>query len=485
MTKLSLDIRRLSAAYRDGITTPKEIAAEVLRRIESAGDDHVWISRAADAAVIRQADMLMQQTAHSSLPALYGIPFAVKDNIDVAGSPTTLACPDFSYVASKSATVVERLVAAGGIFIGKTNLDQFATGLVGVRSPYGIPRNPFNPRMVPGGSSSGSAVAVASGLVSFAVATDTAGSGRVPAAFNNVVGYKPTRGLFSINGLVPACRSVDCISIMTLTVTDALRVAEVVMGFDPIDPYSRHPPGGFALNCGAPPAAFRFGVPEAAQREFFGDAEAEKHFDAAIDRVVALGGRPISIDYRPWAEAGSLLYGLWVAERATDLGEFIDAHPDTVDPVVRDIILGGKRLRATDLFRGQHRLAELMREIDSVWRDIDFLLVPTTGTAYSIEEVLAKPVVRNTNLGYYTNFTNLLDMAGIAVPNGFTRNGFPIGVSLIGPAWHDARLFTYAYALERAVDIPLGATGISHPDHSFRTVASMRGAKWSDRESLD
>jgi allophanate hydrolase len=463
MTKLSLDIRRLAAAYRDGVTNPKEIAADVLRRIEGAGDDHVWISRPAASAVMQQAETLTQQVAHSSLLALYGIPFAVKDNIDVAGSPTTLACPDFSYVASKSATVVERLIAAGGIFIGKTNLDQFATGLVGVRSPYGIPRNPFNPRMVPGGSSSGSAVAVASGLVSFAVATDTAGSGRVPAAFNNIVGYKPTRGLFSMNGLVPACRLADSISIMTLTVEDAVRVADVMMGFDATDPYSRHPPRGFALNCGAPPAAFRFGVPETAQREFFGDAEAENHFDSAIDRVVALGGEPISIDYRPWAEVGSLLYGLWVAERTADLGEFIEAHPDALDPVVRDIILGGKHLSATDLFRGQHRLAELVREIESVWANIDFLLAPTTGTAYSIEEVLVDPVALNTNLGYYTNFTNLLDMAAIAIPNGFTKDSFPVGVSLIGPAWHDARLFTYAYALERAVDIPLGATGIRPP----------------------
>jgi allophanate hydrolase len=300
--------------------------------------------------------------------------------------------------------------------------------------------------------------------VSFAVATDTAGSGRVPAAFNNIIGYKPTRGLFSMNGLVPACRSADSISIMTLTVDDALRVANVMMGFDAIDPYSRHPPQGFALNCGAPPAAFRFGVPETAQREFFSDAEAEEHFDAAIDRVVALGGEPISIDYQPWAEAGSLLYSLWVAERTADLGEFIEAHPDGVDSIVRDIILSGKHLSATDLFRGQHRLAELVREIDSVWENIDFLLAPTTGTAYSIEEVLVDPVALNTNLGYYTNFTNLLDMAAIAIPNGFTRNGFPIGVSLIGPAWNDARLFTYAYALECALDIPLGATGIGQPE---------------------
>jgi allophanate hydrolase len=468
MNPLSLDIERLSAAYCEGLTNPEAVMAEVLARINAHADDHVWISRADAAAVMERARRLTRHgPQHPRLP-LYGLPFAVKDNIDVAGYQTTVGCPAYSYAAVTTATVVDRLIKAGAIFIGKTNLDQFATGLVGVRSPYGIPRNPFDPAMIPGGSSSGSAVAVTNGLVSFAVGTDTAGSGRVPAAFNNVVGYKPTRGLFSRKGLVPACRSADCITLFALTVRDALTTAEVMKMFDPADPYSGQAPPRFKLQFRAPSTAFRFGIPNRNQLEFFSDREAERLFELAICRMVALGGELVEIDYAPWIEAGSLLYGPWVAERTAELGDFIETHHNQVHPVVRGIILGGNRVTAVELFRAEHRLAKLAQIISPVWKIIDFLLVPTTPTAYSIAEVMAEPVELNSRLGYYTTFTNLLNMAGIAIPNGFTSAGFPAGVTLIGPAWSDAQLAGYAGRFQRLANLPLGATGYAMP-HQLRT----------------
>lgn len=451
---------RLGAAYRSGELTPEEMMAEVLRRIASAGDDHVWISRPTNGALIEQARALSRRWSERAALPLYGLPFAVKDSIDVAGLPTTLACPAYSFKPARSATVISRLLDAGAMLVGKTNLDQFATGLVGVRSPYGIPRNPFDPTMIPGGSSSGSAVAVSSGLVSFAIATDTAGSGRVPAAFNNIVGYKPSRGLFSMNGLTPACRSADCVTVMALTIEDALRVSRVMQGYDSSDPYSRHPPAHFDLTVGVPPKEFAFGVPQRDQLQFFTNAEAESLFDKAINRVTALGGRMIEVDYSPWTEASQMLYGPWVAERMTDLGDFVEAHAGEIHPVVRDIILGGRRFSAVELFRAQHRLAELGRTISPVWQTIDFLLVPTTGTAYSINDILADPVRKNTNLGFYTNFANLLDLAVIAIPGGFNSKSFPFGISLVGPAWSDTRLLGYADAIQQALDLPPGISAV-------------------------
>lgn len=390
-------------------------------------------------------NLARRATEQSSLP-LYGLPFAVKDSIDVVGVPTTLACPAYSFIPRQSATVVGRLLDAGAIFIGKTNLDQFATGLAGVRSPYGIPRNPFDPIMIPGGSSSGSAVAVSSGLVSFALATDTAGSGRVPAAFNNIVGYKPTRGLFSTSGLTPACRSVDCITLMGSTVANVMHVATVVAGYDALDSYSRRPPEWFNLATLTAPKAFRFGVPKREQLEFFSDVEAAAIFERALDRFIKLGGRVIEIDYAPWMEAGNLLYGPWVAERTADLGDFVGSHPDEVHPVVRDIIIGGQQISAVDLFHAQHKCSELMSAVNLIWNEMDFVVVPTTGTAYDIERMLADPIRLNTNLGLYTNSTNLLDQVAIAIPSGFTSRNFPTGITLIGPAWSDARLASYAEA---------------------------------------
>jgi allophanate hydrolase len=464
MSDLSLDLSRLRAAYRAGTTTPSAIVVEVLRRIDAAGDDAVWISRRGASAIVADGEAVDRRLSEIDLLPLYGIPFGVKDSIDVKGLPTTLACPAFSYEPIESAPVIEQLLDAGAIFIGKTNLDQFATGLTGTRSPYGVPRNPFDPAMVPGGSSSGSAVAVAKGLVSFAVGTDTAGSGRVPAAFNNLVGLKPTLGLISSRGLVPACRALDCVTVLALTVSDALDVLRVAQGFDDAYPYSRAAPAGFDLSLGRIPSAFRFGIPRADKREFFGDREAQSLFDGAIENLIALGGTPVEIDFAPWIEVAGLLYGPWVAERTAEFEKFLDAHGGEIHPVVRDILEQGRHYSAIDVFHAQHRRQELAHAINLNWRTIEFMAVPTTGTAYRVDQVLADPVTLNTNLGYYTNFTNLLDLSAIAVPNSFTKAGFPVGVTLIGPAWRDAHLASFAARFHRKADLPLGATGIRQPD---------------------
>ena len=375
---------------------------------------------------------------------LSGLTFAIKDNIDLAGVPTTAACPAYSYTPTQSAPVVQRLLDAGAIPAGKTNMDQFATGLVGTRSPYGACSSVFDERYISGGSSSGSAVAVASGEVDFALGTDTAGSGRVPAAFNNLVGLKPTRGLLSTSGVVPACRSIDCVTILTRTVAEAAKVFDAARGFDPTDPYSRVPTAGQ----GAAPWAsgpFRFGVPAADQLQFFGDGEAAALYQKAITGLEALGGTKVEIDFALFRAAADLLYsGPWVAERLAAIGPFLANHAADMNPVVRDIIAGASRFTAVDAFLAEYKLRELRRATEAEWSRIDVLLLPTTGTIYTHEAVAADPVRLNTNLGYYTNFVNLLDLAAIAVPAGFRPNGLPFGISLIAPAFTDYGLLSLA-----------------------------------------
>jgi allophanate hydrolase len=452
----SLDLAALRTRYETAGLTPTALIDNLLDRIAARGDDHVWIDR-----LSRDELMAIARQLEAEGPAgkpLYGIPFAIKDNIDLADHPTTAACPAFAYDAPHSAESVKRLMAAGAIPIGKTNLDQFATGLSGTRSPYGAPASALRAGYISGGSSSGSAVAVAAGLASFALGTDTAGSGRVPAAFNNVVGLKPTRGLISNCGVVPACRSLDCVSILALTSGDALTVLDVMANFDPADSFSRRQPQD-APSARHDVAGCRFGVPRRAQLEFFGNSDGEKLFAAILHRVEKLGGTLVEIDFAPFLETARLLYhGPWLAERYVALQEFFDSQPDALHPITRQIIEGGTQPRAADAFKGYYHLKNLRRMTAPVWQAIDVLITPTAGRQYTIDEMLADPVELNTALGYYTNYVNLLDLSAIAIPAGFQTDGLPFGVTLLAPAWHDAALCNIGDALHRAQDLPLGAT---------------------------
>jgi allophanate hydrolase len=454
----ALRIGALSELYRRGELTPVEVVAAVYKRIAAQGEDHVWIHLVPETDALATARTL----SDPNLP-LYGIPFAVKDNIDVAGLPTTAGCPAFSYIPSRTATVVDKLVEAGSILIGKTNMDQFATGLVGTRSPYGVPRNPFDSRYIPGGSSSGSAVAVSCGLVSFALGTDTAGSGRVPAAFNNIVGLKPTRGLFSTRGVVPACRTLDCVSVFALTCDDAAAVAQILAAYDPEDPVSWRDSTKSSFIMQSSPS-FRFGVPDRSALEFFGDPDTPALFDRAVEELKELGGTAIRIDFAPLREAASLLYqGPWVAERLASLKSFFDARATDIHPVTRGIIDGARRFSAADAFAAGYRLAELKRLTAPMWDVVDILLLPTAGTCFTIEAVMAEPLQRNTDLGYYTNFVNLLDLCATVVPSSFSKEGIPFGVTLAGPAGRDDFVLGIADRLHRIKPMQMGATNVPVP----------------------
>jgi allophanate hydrolase len=417
---------------------PAEAVRETYRRIREQGEKPVWIHLIPEEVSLARAEAL--GAPDGSLP-LYGMTFAIKDNIDLAGVPTTAGCPAYRYVPSKSATVVEKLMAAGALPIGKTNLDQFATGLVGIRSPYGACSSVFDARYISGGSSSGSAVAVASGLVDFSLGTDTAGSGRVPASFNNLVGLKPTKGALSTAGVVPACRTLDCVSIFSADCATAAKVLEAARGFDAADPYSR--PAG--QQKAWPPTRFRFGVPADDLLKFFGDESAAALYREAIMRFEALGGTAVPFDYAVFRDAADLLYsGPWVAERLAAIREFAASQPEALHPVTARIILKASSLTAVDTFDAMYRLAALQRASEREWERMDFMLLPTAGAAYTHEEVAAEPVERNTDLGYYTNFVNLLDLAALAIPAGMRSNGIPFGVTLIGPAWSDTALLSAA-----------------------------------------
>lgn len=460
---ISLDLKALAACFDKGMR-PTELVAAIYDRIAARGEDHVWITLVPkDLALARAA--ALEAAGRNAQQPLWGIPFAVKDNIDVTGLPTTAACPDFLYMPDRSAAVVEKLLAAGAILIGKTNLDQFATGLVGVRSPYGIARNPFNADYVPGGSSSGSAVAVSSGLVSFSLGTDTAGSGRVPAGFNNIVGLKPTVGLLSASGMLPACKALDCISIFALTVNDASAVLAVAAGYDAADAYSRPAPAGWRANPAGGVQPFRFGVPRQDQLKFFGNGAAEALFLRAMQRMTALGGEKVEIDYAPFAEAAGLLYTpAGTAERTAALGDFLDSYADALHPITRKIIEAGKQATGVDVHRHYYRIRELQQASSATWGQIDILLLPTSGTIYTVKELEAEPIQFNSNLGYYTNFVNYFDLAALAVPNGFQPDGLPAGITLIGPRFSEPLLATIGEAYHRGSGLSLGATRHAYPE---------------------
>jgi allophanate hydrolase len=454
-----MDITSLHQAYASGQSTISYVLAEIYARIEAEGLHPVWISLAPKEQALKRAAALEALTPadRAKLP-LFGIPFAVKDNIDAANLPTTAGCPAFAFTPIESATVVTRLEAAGAILIGKTNMDQFATGLVGTRSPYGICSSVFNPNYISGGSSAGSAVAVASGLVTFALGTDTAGSGRVPAMFNNLIGLKPTRGVLSTKGVFPACRTLDCVSIFAETSLDASLVLAAARAFDADDPYSRVP----AIGASATPwsaTTFRFGVPAAFTLNFFGDTHNLALFKATIDKLISLGGEPVEIDLAPFLAAAQLLYkGPWVAERYAAIAPFIQQHADEMDPTVATIISTATNYSAVDTFNAAYKLEELRAKTNPVWQTIDLMVLPTAPRTYTIAEIAANPIELNSNLGTYTNFVNLLDLSAVAVPSGFRPDGLPFGVSLIAPAFHDAALLTLADRLHRATTTTLGGS---------------------------
>ncbi|MDT8206271.1 MULTISPECIES: allophanate hydrolase [Serratia] len=426
-------------------------------------DDNAWLYLATPAQRERQYRQLAQRLEAvagdlSRLP-LFGVPFAIKDNIDVGGWPTSAACPAFTYQAAADATVVANLRAAGAIALGKTNLDQFATGLVGTRSPYGAVVNSFDSRYVSGGSSSGSASVVARGLVPFALGTDTAGSGRVPAGFNNIVGLKPTKGRLSNRGVVPACRLNDTVSVFALTVADAAQVAELASGFDPADPYSRPDPHTAPADI---PAAPRFAVP--AQLEFFGDVQAERAFHRALAQLQAGGATLEPLDFAPFRTlAEQLYYGPWVAERTVAIEQVLEANPQAIDPVVRGIVGNGLGYSACDAYKAEYLRAELARQIAQRLAPFDALVVPTAPTIRTLAEMAQEPVLFNSQFGTYTNFTNLADLSALALPGPLREDGLPAGITLIAPAWHDRALAAFGLRWQRQSALPLGATGRALP----------------------
>jgi allophanate hydrolase len=453
---LDLGLERLRRGYADNTLTPLAVVEAVYRAIAELDDPAVFIHLVHEADALERARALMARPA-SERGVLHGIPFAVKDNIDVAGLPTSAACPAFQYVAKESATAVQRLLDAGAIVIGKTNLDQFATGLVGTRSPYGVPRNPFNPAYIPGGSSSGSGVAVSAGLVTFALGTDTAGSGRVPAGLNNIVGVKPTRGVVSTHGVVPACRAQDCVSVFAGDVSEAAQVLQVMAGADVRDPYRRSSAASWDPRPSLP-GQFRFGVPRSEQLLFFEPATRDA-FMLAAERLTALGGRLVEIDFAPFARTASLLYGqAWVAQRLEASGDLFARDPKALDPIVRQILEGAVVYRALDAYLADARLSALKNESLPAWRDMDVLLVPTIPGPLTLEQVKADPIGLNTKLGSYTNFVNLLDLCAAAVPVSFGEDGIPRGVTLIAPADADGVLLGIADGLHRAAGLSRGAT---------------------------
>ncbi|AHJ63643.1 Allophanate hydrolase [Granulibacter bethesdensis] len=454
---LSMTLEGIQAFLAQGGTV-EQVVIEAYDRITRYGDKAVWIALRPREEVLAEARVLDASPAAEK--PLYGVPFAVKDNIDVAGLPCSAACPAFTYEPDRDATVVARLRTAGAIVLGKTNLDQFATGLVGTRSPFGAPRCVFDQDYISGGSSSGSAVAVAAGLVAFSLGTDTAGSGRVPAAFNNLVGVKPTKGLLSTSGVVPACRSLDCVTVFAASVAEGTLIRRIAEGHDAADPYSRP-----SQKRRLPHVGLRVGVPRQDQREFYGNTAYAALYQRALDEMISLDAELVEIDFAPFRDAAKLLYGgPWVAERLEAVGDHLSRAPDSFDPVVRSIVETAKTLSAVDAFRGQYELAALTQQANAQWARMDMLLLPTAPTIHKVEAVMVDPVRLNSQLGHYTNFVNLLDCAAIAVPAGFTETGLPFGVTLVGPAFSDDSLALIADRLHRRLEPGYGQDRASLPD---------------------
>lgn len=466
LSELVFTLPTLCAAYESGVR-PADVVEEVFRRIEAADDPGIFISLADLDALRAEARAL---GAFDPARPLFGVPVAVKDNIDVAGLPTTAACPDFAYRPAADAEVVRRLRAAGALIVGKTNLDQFATGLVGVRTPYPVPRNPIDPSLVPGGSSSGSAVAVARGIVPLALGTDTAGSGRVPAALNNIVGLKPSLGAISSRGVFPACRTLDCVSIFALTTQDAWTAFEAVAGYDAEDPFSRRR----GARAEALPPAFMVGVPRAEDRKFFGDADAARAFDDALAALERLGAAIVPLPFGLFHEVAELLYeGPWVAERYAVLRGLLERKPASILPVTRGIVERARDFSAADAFDGAYRLMELRRAVESIVGRVDVIAVPSIPRPVTLAEIAAEPVAANRRLGTYTDFVNLLDLCGVAVPAGIRADGRPASVTLLAPGGSDGRVAALAARLHEATTERLGATAWRLPPAAPRSASPV------------
>jgi allophanate hydrolase len=452
-------LTRLLADHLDGATTIPQTIAAAYARHRAHGDAAIFIALRPEAEVLAEAQALQAEGPKGR--KLWGIPVAVKDNIDVAGLATTAACPAFAYQPAQDASVVARLRAAGAIIIGKTNLDQFATGLNGTRSPYGVPLNALRTDLVPGGSSSGSASAVAAGIVPVSLGTDTAGSGRVPAGLQNLVGLKPSLGLVPTAGVVPACRTLDCVSVFALTVEDAWAVLDVIAGPDTTDPFSRPVPLG---QPGAVPPKFRLAVPRPEDIDFAGDTGAAESFALAVERARALGAAIVPLDMSPLYETARLLYdGPWVAERFLAIRDLLEKDPEAILPVIRTVIAGKPLPDAAAAFAARYRVTELALAAKAALKGIDALMVPTAPRPVTLSEMAADPIGMNSLLGRYTNFVNLLDMCALAVPVSLAADGTAAGVTLIAPSGHDAVLAGLGRALHAAAGLPLGATGLPFP----------------------
>lgn len=462
--QIDITVAGLRAHYQRGDFTPRELIALLRARSAQYRDHNIWIHELSDAEIETYLSALDQRSLNDA--PLYGVPFAIKDNIDLALIPTTAACAAVAFTPEHDAFVVNNLIAAGAIPLGKTNLDQLATGINGTRSPWGPGKNSFDPTYISGGSSSGSAIAVALGLASFSLGTDTAGSGRIPAAFNNIVGWKPSRGLLSSRGMLPACRTLDCITLFAFTANDINALVPFTVRYDEKDAYSRHNPAYNSSNSGAVANAFgtptkkyfEFGVPRANQLEFYGDQCYQAAFAKSIELLESIGGKKREIDFSNFLDAARLLYeGPWIAERYHGIRDIIDNDPSVLLPVIAAIIGQGRDKTGVATFDAMYKMQEFRRSIEPLIESLEFIATPTAGTHFTIEQMLAEPILRNSELGYYTNYMNLLDLAAVAVPTQILDNGMPFGITLFSDHFTDLRLLSYAQLIQATTQLPLGA----------------------------
>ena len=465
----SLDFETVRRAYASGTVTPRDVISAVYDRIASRGEDHAWIHLVPRDDTLTACDRVMRSLSREA--PLWGLPCAIKDNIEVPGLPSTSGFPPSCRVATSTGQVVQRLLDAGAIVIGKTNMDQFAIGLVGTRSPYGTPRNVFDSRYIPGGSSSGSAVAVGAGLASFALGNDAAGSGRVPAAFANIVGVKPTPGLVSNTAVVTGgtARTLETISVFSLTVDDGMEVLRLIAGYDPEDLFSKREADACDLSLAPLTGSFRFGIPSPEHLDFCQDTQAAGLFQKAVRQLERLGGQCIQVDFTPFNTAQRLLYeGPFLAERNAVINAFVGADRDKLHPVTRSILASAENWTAVETFAAIHRLAELKREARRLFRTMDVLVVPTTPTIFTIAQIEADPIALNAKLGSYTNYANLMELCGTAVPCGFRSDGLALGITIIAPPFADAKAASIAAAFQRALNLPLGGTSARLPTQGGR-----------------